>query len=285
MTENKAEYITNEEVNDGLDMFWQGKPREIPSVLSGFTPAPDVLIRRYGYVTALVWGRVWRYCQMSDSVCRASLEKIAGEIGMSERTVIRHLDALVAGNYLKDKTPELKNKPHVYVDTGKIRIRISIEATMTESQPAMTQSQRQGDRESVEESIKKQSKKEKIKEGASAQPKATDFPEVVLFRSVTGRYPSKDTFQIVVKAMRDVRVRVGRDVVCDDLVPFWEAWRAKGYRNTNLSWLTEWAVSGSITNGNGNKNGKHIAPAPPRQSDADLAARRAVADALFGVKV
>lgn len=140
--------------------------KELPSTLSGFTPAPDVLIEKYGYVTALVWGRIWRYCQMSDGVCRAKLEKIAAGLGMSERTLIRHIEPLVEDGYLKDLTPDLRNRPHLYADTGKLRIRISIEATMTESQSRVTQSQStmteshpQGDRESHEESIKKQVKK------------------------------------------------------------------------------------------------------------------------------
>ncbi len=93
-----------------------------------------------------------------------------------------------------------------------------------------------------------------IKEGASAAPKATDFPEVVLFRSVTGRYPARDTFQIVVAAVQKVKVRLGRDVVCEDLRPFWEAWRTNGFKSINLSWLTDWAVAGKITqNGNGKR--------------------------------
>ena len=140
--------------------------KELPSTLSGFTPAPDVLIKKYGFVTALVWGRIWRYCQMSDSVCRAKIETLAAELGMSDRTIIRHIDPLVEDGYLKDMTPDLRNRPHLYADTGKLRIRISIEATMTESQSGVTQSHSamtlshpQGDRESHEESIKKQVKK------------------------------------------------------------------------------------------------------------------------------
>lgn len=97
-----------------------------------------------------------------------------------------------------------------------------------------------------------------IKEGASATLKATDFPEVVLFHSVTGRYPSKDTFRVVVESFRKISARLNRAVVYDDLLPFWEAWRIKDYRKTNLSWLTDWAVAGKVKpNGNG-KNKPNI---------------------------
>jgi hypothetical protein len=158
MTEKKTDCITTEEVEEGLDMFWEGKPRELPSVISGFTPAPDILIQKYGYVPALVWGRVWRYTQGSDGICRAKLSTIAGELGMSVRNVIRELDLLCEGGYLKDTTPELRNKPHIYADTGKIRIRISVEATMTQSHSRVTQSHSHSDSESLEESIKKEVK-------------------------------------------------------------------------------------------------------------------------------
>jgi DNA-binding Lrp family transcriptional regulator len=92
---------------------------------------------------------------MSDGVCRAKLETIANELGMSERTIMRHIDPLVEDGFLKDMTPELRNRPHIYADTGKIRIRISVEATMTESHSRVTESHPEGDRESHEESIKK----------------------------------------------------------------------------------------------------------------------------------
>jgi len=162
MTE-QTEY--NTDINDALEMIGKGYTyedviREIPASISGFTPAPDKLIELYGYVTALVWGRIWRYCQMKGGVCFASLGKIAEEIGMSERTIIRHVDPLVKDGFLKDMTPSLKNKPHIYADTGKLKIRIGVEATMTESHSAMTESQSEGDRESVEESNKKEKQEE-----------------------------------------------------------------------------------------------------------------------------
>lgn len=161
--ETSGTYIADPEVADALEMLGKGyntdpiPPNEFVATVSGFTLAPDTIINEYGYVTALVWGVAWRFCQMSDGVCRAGLEKIAARLGMSERTIIRHLDTLCDGGFLFDTTPTLKNKPHIYADTGKIKVRMNIHA-MTESQRAVTESQRHGDRESVEESIKKESK-------------------------------------------------------------------------------------------------------------------------------
>ena len=107
--------------------------------------------------------------------------------------------------------------------------------------------------------------KTSIKEGASASFKAKDFPGVVLVRSVTGRYPARDTFEIVDSAVQKVKVRLGRDVVCEDLRPYWEAWRTNGFKSINLSWLTDWAVSGIIT-----KNGAKHATTPNRQPNAAI---------------
>ena len=161
------------ETEEALELLGKGYNmedvvKELPSTMSGFTPAPDALIKKYGYMTALVWGRIWRYCQMSDGVCRAKIETIAAELGMSDRTIFRHIEPLVEDGYLKDMTPDLRNRPHLYADTGKLRIKIFIEATMTESQSRLTQSrstttqsQSQTDRESDEESIKKEIKKKK----------------------------------------------------------------------------------------------------------------------------
>ena len=153
------------ETQDGLEMFWQDKPKELPSVLSGFTPAPDVLIKKYGFVTALIWGRVWRYCQGPYGSCQASLETIAKELNMSVRNVLRDIKQLCTDGYLADETPNLRNKPHTYADTGKIRIRVSVEAGesgMTQSHGRVTESQRHHDSESLEERSKKQLKKKKV---------------------------------------------------------------------------------------------------------------------------
>jgi len=97
---------------------------------------------------------------------------------MSERTIIRHLGILVDYGFLEDTTPDLKNKPHIYADTGKIRIGISVEATVTESHPtmteshsAMTESHREGDRESLEDSNKKVLNKENNNEFFSSSKK------------------------------------------------------------------------------------------------------------------
>lgn len=63
---------------------------------------------------------------MEDNVCKASLETIASDLGIDKATVQRHADKLCDLGYLKDLTPELRNRPHVYVDTGKLQIKASV---------------------------------------------------------------------------------------------------------------------------------------------------------------
>src|SRR3990167_6723420 len=93
--------------------------------VDGFTPVIDDLAREQGLIRAAVFGRMWRYCQMEDGVCRASLETIASDLGIDKATVLRHAQELVINHYLEDTTPDLRNRPHIYKDTGKAGLKIS----------------------------------------------------------------------------------------------------------------------------------------------------------------
>lgn len=93
--------------------------------LNGFTPVIDGMIPEVGAMTALVFGKAWRYCQMSDGVCKASQDRIADELGLSRATINTHLSKLVEAEYLEDMTPNLLGLPHQYRDTGKANLSIS----------------------------------------------------------------------------------------------------------------------------------------------------------------
>lgn len=139
--------------------------KNIGAKLRGFTPLMDVLIQEYGLVTAAVWGRMWRYAQQDDKVCTAANEKIARELGLDRRTIIRHIKTLVDNGYVIDETPDIKHKPHIYSMTDKATVRVLVEG-VTESHTypvgGVTESHTRGDRESHKESIKKDSISEKI---------------------------------------------------------------------------------------------------------------------------
>jgi DNA-binding Lrp family transcriptional regulator len=85
----------------------------------GWTPLIDNLVREYGLITAAVFGVAWRHCQMRNGICTASQERLAEMLGITRRSVIKHMAKLVIAGYLCDQTPSIKNRPHVYSDTGK----------------------------------------------------------------------------------------------------------------------------------------------------------------------
>lgn len=92
--------------------------------LKNCTITPDEIKKEFGPVTAIVWGELFRFCQMYDAVCNASLDTIAEVSGLSKRAVINHLQILCENGYAIDETPNLRNKPHTYRITTKVRIKV-----------------------------------------------------------------------------------------------------------------------------------------------------------------
>jgi len=136
-----------------------------------FTPIFDAIVQDVGLVGASVYGRIWRYCQGNRHCCDAAQFTIAGQLNLSLRTVQRWIAELVQAGYLEDLTPDLKNKPHSYTTTGKLRLVVNIraECATTESRSATTESRSHYDRESHEETSKQTSKRQgKRDSGASA---------------------------------------------------------------------------------------------------------------------
>jgi DnaD/phage-associated family protein len=100
--------------------------KQIEATVSKFTPCPDVLVEKYSHTTAIVWGKVWRYCQMKDEKCRAAIKRLANELNLSDDTIAKHIALLEKGGYIKDLTPDVRHKPHEYVDTGKLKLKINL---------------------------------------------------------------------------------------------------------------------------------------------------------------
>lgn len=136
MSEEQAQYVI-----DALEMIGVSEPRQIVTEVSGFIPVFEVVLRHYkDYMTALVFGRMWQYCNMRDGVCKASLERIGRDLEVSGVTVMRHAEKLVADGYLIDTTPERRNAPHEYVDGRRVEMKSSLTAGMTESKPTVIKS-------------------------------------------------------------------------------------------------------------------------------------------------
>lgn len=125
MSQPQAGYVTKDELQEGLDLL-RGESRQIEASTSGFTPCPDLLVQKYSHTTAMIWGKIWRFCQMPEEVCRAAIQRIADELNLSTNTIAKHISLLESGGYIQDTTPDLRNKPHIYVDTGKMRLKISL---------------------------------------------------------------------------------------------------------------------------------------------------------------
>ena len=99
------------------------------SELRGFTPLIDIVAEDVGIVAAVVYGVVWRYCQMSDGVCRAAIGTISARSHMSRRTAQRALRVLEESGYIQDMGTLGVGGTHVYRDTGEVKIRGITEVT------------------------------------------------------------------------------------------------------------------------------------------------------------
>jgi hypothetical protein len=98
----------------------------------GFTPLIDSIVDAFGITGAAIFGMVWRYCQMKDGVCKANQETIADRLCLKRETVNRYLAKFVTAGFLQDLTPLLRNRPHIYRDTGKASLRVAILAGVTD---------------------------------------------------------------------------------------------------------------------------------------------------------
>lgn len=83
--------------------------------LTNYTPVPDEIAQEFGIIAAAVWGRMWRYAQMSDGVCRASYKMIADNLGITRNTVIKHISTLEQAGLIHDITPDAIKSAHKYL--------------------------------------------------------------------------------------------------------------------------------------------------------------------------
>lgn len=96
----------------------------------GWSPLIDHMVVNYGVTAAAVFGRMWRYCQMKDGVCRASVDTIASDLGLARSTTALAIKKLCSEGFLRDLTPDRRHLPHIYQDTGKAQISSHMDATI-----------------------------------------------------------------------------------------------------------------------------------------------------------
>lgn len=142
--------------------------------MKNFTPMLDDLVQKYGIITAAVWGRVWRYSQQNGKVCQATQERIANDLKLGRRTVIRHLQILIDDGYLVDHTPELRHRPHTYTTVSAPESHTDIDDSVPESHTSAPESHTQCATESLKETIKETNKKQ-VPDGAVFEKYSKDF--------------------------------------------------------------------------------------------------------------
>ena len=70
--------------------------------IKGFTPVFDSLVKQYDTNTALVYGKIWRICDWSPlGICSMGNERIAEELGLSEKTIRRKKEILAEDGLIK----------------------------------------------------------------------------------------------------------------------------------------------------------------------------------------
>ena len=211
--------------------------------VDGFTPIIDSVAADVGIIGAAIFGRMWRYCQMENGVCHAALGTIASELHLSIRTVIRYSDLLVERGYLKDMTPDLRNEPHTYADTGKAAIRIDV--------IGMTQSHSGYDRKSqpgmTESHLKKEYKK--VKDISGKKPNKQRDPlldhlAIIAYRDHARLTPNQDQREEIARRVGD-KIEQWTSVVKD--------WMLAGYKPGNVAGMLDAFENGGLKKRFGNQ--------------------------------
>jgi len=260
-----------ENAREMLGAGYKHEPRRIVQEISGFYPLFEALLEKYrDEITPAVFGVVWRFCQMEDGVCKASLRTIAAILNVDDVTVMRRLKVLCEDEYLIDTTPDLKNRPHVYVDAGLV---VMTSATGVRIETASHRSRSASHRKataSVSQLIKDSNKGFEEDEALAQITKAYESEIGVLtamiadeLRDAATTYPLK----WVLDAIREAAANNARSWKYVEAIL--KRWRAQGNQ--------EPARKPSRSNGK-----RPAQPVPPAETPEKLAARRALADKLLG---
>jgi hypothetical protein len=250
------------------------------SNVKGFTPVIDVLAQQTSLTTAAVYGVAWRYCQMENRVCHASLETIAHHVGVNRKTVQRHMKQLCVLGYLEDTTPERKSAPHVYRDTGKAKIIGLLEAQVDGRTQSPTGSDIESYRGRTQSPTKKEEKKGIKKESAAQEPAAPPTkpkpptPAQAMFSSLA--VVCRIDLKLLSTTQRRQLNQTGKKlreegITADDVQEFGKWWFANDWRGQENSPPRPHQVREEWGKFNWSRNGRNTArPAdpkrPPRQT-------------------
>jgi len=257
--------------------------KTILAQVDGFTPLIDGVVSEVGLITAAVFGKAWRYCQMADGVCKAAQERIADELDISRATVNTHLKKLCEAGYLRDNTPNLVGLPHEYADTGKANLSISFTGITTTCQKDLQPPVKNID---TKKEVKKELKKEPK---AQPEPIRPDFknlnpidyykiPELHLFIQATSWSPGS----FVIEGIYDLIRESPEKLTKENIAAAFKEWTMRGYKSSNVIGYLEWARDGipprkAQNSGYNRSNGPQRERAPISEpSTADIEAARLV---------
>lgn len=92
---------------------------------------------------------------------------------------------------------------------------------------------------------------------------AMRHPAIQLFQQICGRIPGAREYEVVIEMMHHFRKHKGEQTV-EYLRPFWLAWSSRRRRSDgklydpgSLTWLTEWALNGTVPPEYGGSDGTH----------------------------
>jgi hypothetical protein len=243
-----------------------------------FTPVFDAIIPIVGFRAAIVYGRMWRYAQMAEQVCRVGLRRLALDLQMGHTTVEQCIDELLRAGLLIDETPDRIKSAHRYtvVDVNCACISTDCAQVSTdEDKPSVLSQAHDCPKVSTDEAesvpnqahkihTKRHSKKQLS--GESAKQQKTDEPEVptqqvvIEFEKLVG-YPLKAQWGMEAKAAKGL-LKAGYDP--PDIFGCWaylqtdEFWQGKHCSLASVAkQIGPWIKAGrpAARNGNGSAQG------------------------------
>lgn len=261
MSQEQGEYITQEEVQEALDMLGKGynEPQEIidESDLRKYRiELPNLYddsdLDVYEFRLLAHYKRVGR--------CTESTRTTARKCSMSPGQVSEKRKTLAGKGFIQMQEVPIDEKHTSYIIVIVDKWEENFKKYSGRSHSEHQRSQHEQGVHTVKQRSN-QIKNKPIKKIKEAVPQS---PEILLFKEVVEHYPKKFQREAVINSLQAIKTRLRRDVTKDDLAPFFSAWGKVSGNDWSLVWLTDWAVPGFIPNGKGNNHANNQ-PTPEKQ--------------------
>lgn len=97
---------------EGFDEYNKQPSSEIVKNGNSWVKLHSRIINELGPIPAMVFGAIEAYSRMDSGLCYASQARIASRVGIARKTVNEAIPKLEAGGFIKNLTPERRNRPH-----------------------------------------------------------------------------------------------------------------------------------------------------------------------------